>query len=293
MALMGYQSADEAFVSLTRQCIETGISSAPRGMGTLEMTSQAFSIEDPRDRIIKARAIRAGYSAASVAWNLAERDDVSSICTWNENGRKISDDGDTFYGANYGVRMMPYLEEAMYLLKKDPSTRRAFVPIWTPEDMMNPNAHDSSSAMYSRSGKDVPCTIGFGLRILEGKLVMQVVMRSQALFGVMPYDIFLFTVLQELIANEMKLPLGWYEHHMMSAHIYEREMDAAKEAAHRKPWKGSPQDPIPYTLNEARNEYPRAFDLAMKDELKIDNSRRLEDPLIKMMRTDAPLKQAA
>ena len=48
-------------------------------------------------------------------------------------------------------------------------------------------------------------------------------MRSQSAALVLPYDIFAFTFLQELVANELHIPLGEYWHICTSYHYYEDE----------------------------------------------------------------------
>lgn len=277
---------DDAFATALGSCGGFGSSISPRGMPTHDLLSVVFVLSDPRARLIYApdRDMRYGYAAASVAWNLASMDDVETICWWNPNGRRMSDDGHTFYGANYGQRFMPYLQEAIELLRQDNDTRRAWVPIWHPRDLVDWGT-PGGVEHYSREGKDVPCTLGFGLRILEGMLHMQVVMRSQNVWGVMPYDVFLLSVLQELIANTVDVPLGTLHWAMLSCHLYDRDYDAASKVVdwHRtsmamnlpKP----SMEPIRLRLDEAMVRYPESMRAIMTGE---DCSHAL-DPVEKMM----------
>lgn len=285
-----YETADDAVHQLASEIKLVGDEASPRGMTTRELTSVAFTIEDPRDRLVRCRPIREGYAAASVAWNLAQRDDVASICEWNEHGRKISDDGVKFHGANYGQRWNGYLLEAVELLKLDPDTRRAWVPIWKPGDLVRLNL-DGCRTNYSRDGKDVPCTLGFGLRIRNSNVLdMQVIMRSQSVVGVMPYDVFLFTVLQELIANELGIHLGRYEHTMLSAHVYEREFAVVDDMVPPSDV-NSPMAPLRRTLSEARNTYPLVFDLIGHGGAEAHFARNPpdeQDPIELMMWDNAP-----
>lgn len=254
-------------IGMITDIAKDGIIVSPRGMGTKDFLGWTGTLTNPRARRVynPVRKIRFGYPAASVAWNLGMRDDVDSICWWNENGRRISDDGITFYGANYGQRWDGYLEEALELLKQDPATRRAWVPIWAPTDLVD----REKEILYSREGKDVPCTVGFGLRLFDRKeedrtvrrLDMQVVMRSQAAWGVFPYDLYLFSVLQELIANELGVRLGELHWYANSVHIYDRELPWIESMV------GFPKvdmefpkpamDPIRLTYTEAKEILPR------------------------------------
>lgn len=269
---MKYSNADAMFFDMLRAATE-GSLTAPRGMATREVLGWTGTLTNPRARRIgnPVRNVRKGYPAASVAWNLGMNNDVDSICWWNPNGRRISDDGITFYGANYGQRWDGYLEEAIHLLEQDKFTRRAWVPIWAPTDLVD----NQAEILYSREGKDVPCTLGFGLRVFDGdvqgvvapRLDMQVVMRSQAAWGVFPYDVYLFSVLQELIANTMGIRLGNLHWSANSLHVYDREDGMVEKAIH---WykdhdrgfgiddiPAAPvMDPIRFTYQEARKALP-------------------------------------
>jgi thymidylate synthase len=236
-----------------------------RGKGSRDLNGFTGVLLDPRARIVHnpAREIRPGYPEAWVAWNLGKRRDVESICWWNPNGRKISDDGLTFHGANYGQRHMGQLWEAIHLLKEDPDTRRAFCGIWHQSDLVRVNPGFEGTSFYSREGKDVPCTIGFGLSIADDLLHMEVIMRSQSAWAVFPYDLYYFTVLQELIANEMELGLGYTTWHCISLHVYDSEIPwlaNGLDAYETQTWDRSPMPRIPATLGEAQVSYPAAMD---------------------------------
>lgn len=294
-----YDSIDQAFVETLELIKNKGNVTKPRNMETLEVTNVGFSIVDPRRRLLqnKARAIKTHYAAANVAWNICQRNDVESICFWNENGRRISDDGATFHGANYGSRWELYLPEVITLLEMDPDTRRAWCPIWMPSDLVS--GGDSTSLgspidFYSRDGKDVPCTIGFGIRIVGNYdhrlLEMDVVMRSQSVCGVLPYDVFLFTTLQELIANELNVGLGKYNHFMLSAHYYTREQDMVDACIEETP---NLADSTPrmrelsYSLDEAYGRLAKPFeDMVEGEAVHVD-----DDPLLELMEPYAMSQQ--
>ena len=277
-----------------------GQATDPRGNGTLEVLGWQGMLNNPRARLQRnpIRDLRNGYAAASVAWNLAERNDPS-ILYWNPNGKWILEN-DEFYGANYGQRLLPYLHEAMYILTADPSSRRAWVPIWTPQDLIDLEGR----GMYSRDGKDVPCTLGFGLRLTSGmngpnsKLDFHVVMRSQSI-GVAPYDLFFFTVLQELVANTMDKDLGRTFWSCNSLHYYDNEATqrlAELDWYHAKRFKQNaaidaqfiqlmqrPMDHIDLTLGEATSKWPQFMDGIMSN-LDVEAT----DPLERLMLSGKP-----
>lgn len=54
-------------------------------------------------------------------------------------------------------------------------------------------------------------------------------MRSNDIIWGLPYDIFMFTNLQQVIANTLNLKLGWYEHNPTSMHVYSNHYNMLKE----------------------------------------------------------------
>jgi thymidylate synthase len=64
--------------------------------------------------------------------------------------------------------------------------------------------------------------------VRSGRLHAIVYMRSNDAIWGLPYDIFLFTMLQELLASELGLELGSYTHVVASLHLYERHFELAR-----------------------------------------------------------------
>jgi hypothetical protein len=153
------------------------------------------------------------------------------------------------------------------------------VPIYEPDD-----------SFMDEGTSNMPCAIGFGLRIISNRLVLQTVMRSQSLYGVFPYDVFLFTTLQELIANELGLELGWYEHFMLSAHVYQHELKAVKELEGVKP-SNAVMAPICRGYFEARDRWTDILDFLTPGRESPEESDLFhagEDPIEQMMIDNRP-----
>ena len=287
MTDMNFDHIDHVMRALLANAVGNGIERGPRGMQSIEIGPMGFRLTNPRARLTNVRNIRKPYSAASVAWNLGKRSDVESICFFNPNGRMISDDGMTFHGANYGWRMMDSIWHAIQLLVHDRDTRRAWVQIWDPRTEYGENTYvdGDETNMYSIDGKDVPCTIGFLLKIRTNYagsdvLDMHVVMRSQSVWGVMPYDVFLFTVLQELIANELGVELGEYMHEMLSCHVYGRELEQIKEALFDPKPTIAPMNRLDMNLLTASRDLPEVMMHVVHDE---DIGRGAENELEEML----------
>lgn len=119
---------------------------------------------------------------------------------------------DPDYGA-YGPRLSRQLSQAFTLLRRDPTTRRAVVVIWEPRDLV----HDG----------DRPCTLSMQFLIRDELLEMHVTMRSQDVWLGLTYDGFMFTQVQETLAERLQVGVGAYVHHVGSMHIYDRDVDRA------------------------------------------------------------------
>jgi thymidylate synthase len=109
----------------------------------------------------------------------------------------------------------------------DPDSRRAVLLINNPEDEYVARMNGS---------KDVPCTLSLQFFVRENKLELHAVMRSNDVVWGMPYDVFSFTLFQELMMLELRqhprfkdLELGPYHHTAGSLHLYERHFGDAKK----------------------------------------------------------------
>lgn len=217
-----YLSFHDAFFGTLKEILENGIVSKPRGSKTYELIGHSFIIENPRDRILncKLRNINPDYLVGNVLWVLSQSNKLDFIQYYNSRGINFSDDGEILRGA-YGKRLFDIdgvnqIKHCIDELRLDPDSRRALASIHMPQ-------HDWHGSV------DTPCTADVQFLIRDNKLIMINHMRSQSAAFVMPYDIFLMTMLHELIANELDVELGYYQHFCGSIHFFEREMDIVNE----------------------------------------------------------------
>ena len=201
-----------------------------RGFKTRELTNVHFSIPDPTDRLVHLPcrkfnlpfaiteayllAIKTNYAIYATAFNknmmqFAERD--TTMFTHSEHPEQR----DFFYGA-YGYRIAESIPEIIEKLRKDPTTRQAVLTIHRIQDSFS-------------SAKDVPCTIALQFLIRNNRLELYVYMRSNDAIWGTPYDVFMFTILQEIVANTLRISMGSYYHNVTSLHIYEKHYKMADE----------------------------------------------------------------
>ena len=108
------------------------------------------------------------------------------------------------------------LEAVIGRLADDPQSRRAAISVYQPEDAV-------------RSSCDIPCTFGLSYHIRRGVLHATTLMRSNNAFILLPYNVFEFSLLAEVVAAELDVPLGTLTHYALSMHIYEHDVAKSKD----------------------------------------------------------------
>ena len=121
---------------------------------------------------------------------------------------------------NNGVEI-DQLNNAIELIKNEPSSRRIIVSSWNPVDV-------SKMALP-------PCHCLFQFNVLDGKLSCQLYQRSADIFLGVPFNIASYALLTHMIADLTNLNVGFFVHTLGDAHLYLNHQDQAKEQLTRKP----------------------------------------------------------
>jgi thymidylate synthase len=216
---------DDAYQEILNDISVYGDETNPRNRASKELLGYSFIVDNPRDRLIgfKARNINPYYLVGNLLWVLKQSNKLEFINYYNPKGSSFSDDGETLPAA-YGKRIfdidgMNQWNECERELKLNPESRRAII-----------NIH---MAQYDWRGVlDTSCTSNFHFFIRNNKLSMINNMRSQSAAFVMPYDVFLMTMLQELMASELGVELGYYHHNADSMHYFLDEEEKVGELIH-------------------------------------------------------------
>lgn len=85
------------------------------------------------------------------------------------------------------------LNDVINLLAEQPSTRQAFLPIWFPED----------TGLQIRSGRRVPCTLGYHFEIRNNHLTISYFMRSTDLLRHFQDDVYMAGRLAQWVGDEL------------------------------------------------------------------------------------------
>lgn len=219
-----YDNFTEAYIDLARQLRdEHEWVSSPRGQMIKESLGVQFKIKDARNRLpyVEARKFSMSYLVAETIWYMSGNNSTEWISRYAPFWRNITDDGSTANSA-YGARIFKPHERASekivqwdYVkeeLRRDPDSRRAVIHIRS--------AHDSL-----HESKDVPCTLSLQFFIRGDALHLHVSMRSSDIILGLAYDVPAFTIMQEVMANELGVELGEYVHTSNSLHCYQRDFE--------------------------------------------------------------------
>ena len=205
-----FRNANEAF-EYWYQCIEHyGIEFD----GTKALFNVGFQIDDPKNRVIthEFRNWKVDYAFAEWQWYLSGDSNVNKL---GEIYGKVPEiwkrmaDKEGFVNSNYGWQWQRgnQLDEVIEMLKAYPKTRQAAISIYDCKE----------NYMYDN---DTPCTYAIQFTILNGHLQMCVTMRSNDLWYGFCNDQYCFSKLQELVATEVGLPVGYYYHFAHNLHLY-------------------------------------------------------------------------
>jgi len=191
-----------------------------RSNKTKELVCPQILITNPRARIAyhKVRGWNLAYALAESMLLFMKKNHVEYFSTLNSKMKDFAED-DVLYGA-YGYRIAEYIPSIIKKLRDDESTRQAAMTILKAEDA-------------NVKTKDLPCTMSLQLIIRENKLNMVTSMRSNDIIWGFQYDVFMFTTMQEIIANELDIKIGWYLHRPTSLHVYDYHYDLFEKVANK------------------------------------------------------------
>lgn len=188
------------------------------GQETTELLMSSNIVENPKQRIciLQGRDGNIFAQIAETLWMLYGRNDLDWLERYIPQCKNWSDDGETWRAA-YGPRLRYWqagtdqIAQVINKLQKDPQTRQAVITLWDP-------AQD-----WIEYSKDYPCNNWLHFIVRGGELHLSVQVRSNdVMYGLSHVDFFGWSVLQELIANCIGLPVGVLAWGATSMHVYKR-----------------------------------------------------------------------
>ncbi len=205
-----FKNAQEAFTTLYDYISENGVEFA----GTKAIFNEGFTLLNPKDRMITSefRKFNLEYTEAEWKWYLSADPSVQALgdiygkvpMIWK---RMADEDGNV--RSNYGWQWSRnnQLNKVIDSLKANNQTRQAAISIYDGKEIDT----------YS---KDTPCTYAVQFTVLDSKLNMSVLMRSNDLWHGFCIDQYCFSKLQEYVSEQTGYEMGTYFHYAHNMHIY-------------------------------------------------------------------------
>jgi thymidylate synthase len=227
------ESLQDLYRSVLTTIIEEGKEVEVRGLMTKEIHPCLMHIINPKKRTLlyPKRGNNPFSTLAETLWVLAGRNDIKFLEMFLPRAADFSDDGKV-WRAGYGPRMRKWqytryeyspevvedfhettdqIEFIVKQLIKDSNSRQAVISIWDPR---YENTVEKT--------KDYPCCNWIHFMIRDGALDCTVVVRSNdAIWGLSSINVYEWTVLQEILANILGIPVGQYYQMSDSLHLYQ------------------------------------------------------------------------
>ena len=210
--MLKFDTANEAFHKLYDMIIKDGVDFA----GTKALFNVGFEIEYPALNSISDSKVKRNwsieYAYAEWRWYMSGDRNIAKLgelygkvpAIWK---RMADVDGNV--NSNYGWQWerTSQLDIVIQMKKDNPETRQAAISIYDGKEISD-YAHDT------------PCTYAVQFTILDNKLNMSVVMRSNDLWYGFCNDQYQFSNLQMLVAYRTGYDVGTYYHFAHNLHLY-------------------------------------------------------------------------
>ena len=223
------KDANDAWIKTIKYLKKYGKESAPRSKRIKEILGYNICIENPKNKIIycPTRKMSLPYAVGEFIYYITGDNSLEFIQYYSNQFKNFTDDDKTINSA-YGHRIFGYTnlidfnqwEHVKKQLKEDIDTRQAIIHLHLPNN---------------KKTNDELCTLTLQFIIRNNKLNLFVNMRSNDIIWGFTYNVFNFTLFQELMANELNIEVGYYYHNAASMHIYEKDWNKLKHIRNKKP----------------------------------------------------------
>ena len=161
-------------------------------------------VTDPWERDELGYPRHATYLNPGKAWELRKE-------VWTE----YLHEGKMAYTYNELIWNNDQVTKVINRLKEDPDSRQLWISLW------NPDKDPDFLGGISR----VPCSLGYGLQVRDGKLNLHYVMRSCDFATHFRNDVYLAIKFLEWVAEKTGYPVGSFTHTIFSLHVYNKDIE--------------------------------------------------------------------
>ena len=216
-----FKTASDAFHDMYWRIVRDGVDFA----GTKALFNVGFEIQNPADNTIFNSKVKRNwsleYANAEWRWYLSGDRNIAKLgelygkvpAIWK---RMADVNGNV--NSNYGWQWQrnQQLDYVIGLLRTQPETRQAAISIYDAKE-------------WESYTNDTPCTYAIQFTVLDDKLNMSVVMRSNDLWYGFCNDQYQFSNLQLLVAQRTGYDIGTYYHFAHNLHLYNDKLPVMKE----------------------------------------------------------------
>ena len=160
----------------------------------------------------------------------------NGVSIWDEWANKNGELG-PIYGAqwrNWNNDGIDQLNDVIYSLKENPSSRRMIVTAWNPNIIPNTKKTFSENIKEGKAALP-PCHAFFQFYVADNKLSCQMYQRSADVFLGVPFNIASYSLLTYMIAQVCELEVGEFIHTLGDAHIYLNHIEQVDLQLTREP----------------------------------------------------------
>lgn len=219
MSAYTFSNITDAWDYLINDLRARGKLASPRGIKTREILNASISYTGRPQYVFynPVRHLNPVFHLVELFYFLNGRDD-DVLCNYVSSMRMFLDKDSGRFDGSYGPQLALVLPRVLKYLKRDPSTRRAVVPILSARHLFDPTS------------KDVPCNDLLSLMVRDDRLNMTIVVRSQDVCRGFLYDTLEWQLLHFLLAKALGFGLGTYDYYALSLHMYEKDLKSLMEA---------------------------------------------------------------
>ena len=210
-----FYNANEAFNYFYKKIKNRGV----KFDNTRALFNVGFTLHNPMDNHItsKIRNWNHFYAECEWQWYLTGDPSIDKLGVLYGKIPPIWEkmaDANREVRSNYGWQWKRngQLNYAIQKLRDKKDTRHAIISIYDGKEA-------SSRYMF-----DTPCTCAVHFQIVDDKLNMSVMMRSNDMWYGFPIDQYCFSKLQHLVADRVEIPIGTYYHFATNLHLYEDKL---------------------------------------------------------------------
>lgn len=223
-------SLNEGYQYLIKELQATRQKSTGRQQGEIhELLDVELVLRDPRKSVLSLpiRNMSRRYAAGEFLCYIRGTNKKGDFAFYSKTWNKLANPDGTINSA-YGHRMFSHVFDgdtetrfhyALTQLLENSDTKNAIIMLRDDRDV------------HPMHQKDRCCTLCLCFNLRDGKLNCRTIMRSQDLWLGLPYDVFCFTRLMQIMLynynaaceHGKEVQLGTYTHQVLNLHLYERD----------------------------------------------------------------------